>query len=87
MDLLIVIKWLASASATAPSIINTMIAMVLSLGGVDGTSFYDAQATVQLVLVIIAMVCVPWMWLPHVLSALATKPKHCKPSRLHKISN
>lgn len=66
MDVLIITKWLQvwEPSSTAPSIINTMISMVLGLGRVEGVNLFYGQSTLQLTFIIVAIICVPWMWLP-----------------------
>lgn len=45
MDFLIFYKWMTPFTAeTAPSIINTMIAMALQFGAVDGLPMWNKQS-------------------------------------------
>mgnify|MGYP001948462221 CR=1 FL=1 len=69
MDLLIFVKWLTDFTHKenrAPSVISTMINMALNGGAVDpGTDPFlgteGTQVFVNLLLLFIALVCVPWM--------------------------
>ncbi|CAK67980.1 unnamed protein product (macronuclear) [Paramecium tetraurelia] len=70
MDFLIIFKWVKSFSPEdAPSIINTMITMVLSFGSVEGPSMWsvNSQELIQSILIIIAVVSIPWMWFSHII--------------------
>jgi V-type H+-transporting ATPase subunit a len=72
MDLLIVTKWntIYQSKEQPPSIINSMISMILGFGEVEeGTELYRYQSAVQLFFVLIAIACVPWMWYPHIAAA------------------
>lgn len=61
----IIYKWLVdwSQSATSPpNLLNMLIAMFLSPGNVDpAEQLYAGQSTVQVALLLLAVVCVPWM--------------------------
>lgn len=66
----IIYKWSvdwSKASTQAPSLLNMLIGMVLTPGVVDPeTQLYPGQSTVQVILLMMAGVCVPWL--------LVTKP-------------
>ncbi|KAK8798772.1 hypothetical protein WA158_007856 [Blastocystis sp. Blastoise] len=68
MCFIIIFKWLInwdyrmSQNMTPPQLITTMIKMALSPGVVENPLF-EGQGQVQLILLLIAVVCVPWMLL------------------------
>jgi V-type H+-transporting ATPase subunit a len=96
MDVLIVIKWLTDYKGNeheAPSVITTMINMALNGGTVDGRPFIGTSTTnkaislfflckfIDLMHIVIAMICVPWMLFakPYILK------KRSKKEDRHKI--
>lgn len=70
MNIMIIIKWLTNyenRESMAPSIINTMINIPLKSGEIEGQAFIGDLAMnrqISLILLMIAMVCVPLMLLP-----------------------
>ena len=78
MIVMIFIKWCTDWAWVAetynggpPSLISTLVNIALAPGSVDnGTKLYgyadgdDTQSTIQLALLIIAFVCIPWMLIP-----------------------
>lgn len=68
MNLLIISKWLvydASLSGAAPSILISLINMFMfkydETGPLNLRSMYEGQKSLQTVLVLLAVVCIPWM--------------------------
>ena len=63
LGILIIYKWLVFLP-NSPSLLNTMISMILGLGKVDeGQQIYSGQQAIQVVLLVIAFLCIPWMLL------------------------
>ena len=59
---LIIFKWLSyyPDPSKAPGLLNTLIYLVLSPGTI-AMQLYPGQATVQVVLILIAFISIPWM--------------------------
>jgi V-type H+-transporting ATPase subunit a len=65
MDLLIMIKWVYPTTNSSPGLIDTMITMGLTGGGVkEGSALYSNQAHVQSILFSVAVWSVPLMLIP-----------------------
>lgn len=60
MAIMIVYKWISGWDV---SILSMFISMFLKLGAVEGASIYPGQSFVQLFLLMLALICVPWMLL------------------------
>eukprot|EP00933_Yihiella_yeosuensis_P052487 TRINITY_DN50577_c0_g1_i1.p1 TRINITY_DN50577_c0_g1~~TRINITY_DN50577_c0_g1_i1.p1 ORF type:complete len:378 (+),score=7.93 TRINITY_DN50577_c0_g1_i1:73-1134(+) len=63
---MIIIKWCTDwTDRSPPNLIQTMIDMFLSPGSVEESSqLYSGQAGLQLVFVLVAVACIPWMLCP-----------------------
>jgi V-type H+-transporting ATPase subunit a len=92
MDVMIVIKWLtpwgtaAYNTANAPSIITLLINMPLKGGSTEGKNLYGVgleQQHVQLILLVIALICVPLMLLPKPLILLCKNKMSGKSNAHH----
>lgn len=64
MDFLIVYKWLTPEGNPKPSIIAAMIGMVMLKDVKPEEQFYPNQKLIQTILLILALVSIPWMLLP-----------------------
>ena len=80
MDVLIIIKWLTNYSGVeheAPSIINTMINIPLKGAYIEGRPFISdlkSNQNISLVLLLIAVLCVPLMLLPKPIILISRQP-------------
>ncbi|KAG5462512.1 MAG: ATPase V0/A0 complex, partial [Olpidium bornovanus] len=67
LSFMIVLKWCTNFEGSAtkpPSLLNMLIYMFLSPGNVNPSErMFGGQGTVQVVLVLVALACVPWMLL------------------------
>ncbi|CAD8050258.1 unnamed protein product [Paramecium primaurelia] len=73
MVFLIIYKWLNHFEPqNAPSIITTMISMILNLGRISGPQMWegDSQDYVQYCLLLITIMTIPWMWFSSIISHL-----------------
>lgn len=71
MCVLIIYKWtiawgIERDTAVAPSIIGQMIALPLQMGSTEGKPLWDPveQEALQYNLLMISLICVPWMLIP-----------------------
>ena len=71
MCILIIYKWTIAwgferDTSVAPSIIGQMIALPLAMGSTEGKPLWDRadQEALQYNLLIISLICVPWMLFP-----------------------
>jgi V-type H+-transporting ATPase subunit a len=80
----IVYKWCTNWSGSnPPSLLNMLINMFLSPGNVDKNELlYNGQSTVQLILLLLAVICVPWLLLYKPI-ALKMKHKNDKPLEIN----
>lgn len=77
LALMIIYKWISGWDV---SILSMFISMFLKLGAVEGISVYPGQSFVQLGLLMIATICVPWMLLAKPLYMLYLRKRD---SRFH----
>lgn len=66
MDVMIVCKWFTNYKGyegEAPSIIVTVVNFFLAGGEVKGRPFFAGNQTVSQILLLVAVLCVPWMLL------------------------
>jgi V-type H+-transporting ATPase subunit a len=68
LGVLIVSKWFVQSDELDPSLLNTIVDMFLSPLSVNSTNLdnrmYSSQMYVQVGLLLLALVCVPWMLVP-----------------------
>ncbi|CAD8048174.1 unnamed protein product [Paramecium sonneborni] len=86
MVFLIIYKWLTHFEPqNAPSIITTMISMILNLGRTSGPQMWEgeSQDNIQYCLLTITIFTIPWMWFPIIINHFLSKksfkqnePKH-----------
>ncbi len=84
MDVMIIAKWVTDWSddtSLAPSIITTMVNMILKGGDLDGKPLFgngDTQTLVENILTIVAVVCIFWMLLPKPIVLIIRQASHAK---------
>ncbi|ORX44679.1 V-type proton ATPase 116 kDa subunit A isoform 1-like protein [Piromyces finnis] len=80
----IVYKWCTDwTGGNPPSLLNMLINMFLSPGNVEeDEQLYSGQATIQLILVLLAVICIPWLLL-YKPFALKMKHKNDKPLEIN----
>jgi len=62
--IIIIYKWTvdwSTSDSSPPNLLNTLIFMVLQPGDVSGNQLYAGQSFIQVVLLGVAGICVPWM--------------------------
>lgn len=63
LSIIIIYKWLVDwTGKSPPGLLNTLIFMFLKMGQVaESDQLYPGQAIVQIFLVVLALLCIPWM--------------------------
>ena len=88
LGILILVKWCTdwySLGLPPPNLLNTLIYMFLSPGKVEPDSkIYTGQSVVQVFLLLLALVCVPWMLVP---KPLILNEEHKKSGRKARIED
>lgn len=77
LALMIVFKWITqNPESPSPSLLTMLINMVLKPGKIEqGDQLYSGQGIIQTVLIVIAVICIPWMLL---FKPLMLRRKHKK---------
>ncbi|KAK9704632.1 H(+)-transporting V0 sector ATPase subunit a [Basidiobolus ranarum] len=93
LSVTIIFKWLtnwSSSPVSPPSLLNMLIYMFLSPGSVDPKDqLYAGQGTVQLALIGVAVICIPWMLLakPFILKRRHRNMVHANPIEPPKLDD
>lgn len=80
---LILYKWAAGWDV---SILNSLIAMIMKFGAVEGTPIFPGQALVQTALMFIAVICIPWMFAAKPIYLILQRRRRQGPSNVQDVA-